>query len=447
MGLAPIIGNKSKKKATSEEQFPNGIDLYYGIQWWDRGNVLHPVINSSTGLGQGPSPFFDPRKPTVIYCHGWQPGGVSSTGLERLTSHDGVHLADLWIDQGWNVGSFFWTQFADEPDVQVAEAKIWETCLDSELCWPNHQMSWKGQDAKSHPWKGEQPKSASQLFYDSIVACLSEAQPDSGFQLRIVGHSLGGSMAIATGYKLALAARQGKIPMLLKPDRIAMLDPFWSTSNEAAVISRMYEVSNTHNITLEVSRASSFSAPARYGDALKNYYGDVFFAVFSWINPSYCDPVSIEALSGPAAALKHGAAVASYFLGMDPANPNGDSGPSARTTKAKLQEVRDQGLYWKQVKGMSTEIILDDEYEKLSWRSSEPIAGSSPEQWFAGFILLNVSTWGLTACFSCCCCYHLTTKLQDRSRRFRNMDEGAHSHVTLETVLAASFHEPLEERA
>ena len=24
-------------------------------------------------------------------------------------------MADAWIDAGWNVGSFYWTQFADAP--------------------------------------------------------------------------------------------------------------------------------------------------------------------------------------------------------------------------------------------------------------------------------------------------------------------------------------------
>jgi hypothetical protein len=175
MGLAASNSISARaqcvKKAAHENQFPGGMDLWYGIQWWGRGDVLHPVINSTTGLGQGPSEHFDPRKPTVIYCHGWSPTIVKhGIGLDRLTSCGGVHMADLWIDQGWNVGSFFWTQFADEQgDVHTAEAKIWETCSDDD-CVPNHAMRWMGEDGELHPWKGGPEKSAGQIFFDSVVA-------------------------------------------------------------------------------------------------------------------------------------------------------------------------------------------------------------------------------------------------------------------------------------
>mmetsp|Transcript_71856 Transcript_71856/g.233554 ORF Transcript_71856/g.233554 Transcript_71856/m.233554 type:complete len:83 (+) Transcript_71856:973-1221(+) len=52
------------------------------------------------------------------------------------------------------------------------------------------------------------------------------------------------------------------------------------------------------------------------------------------VNPSYVDPIDIEWISGPAAALKHIAAVASYFLSIDRNNPNAASGPSARMQRS-----------------------------------------------------------------------------------------------------------------
>mmetsp|Transcript_71859 Transcript_71859/g.233564 ORF Transcript_71859/g.233564 Transcript_71859/m.233564 type:complete len:480 (+) Transcript_71859:54-1493(+) len=414
MGWAPVLGNQNNKKALPEEQFPGGLDLWYGIQWWGRGDVLHPVVNSTTGLGQGPSPFFDPTKPTVIYCHGWQNGGVGSSGLERLTSHDGIHMADSWIDQGWNVGTFYWTQFADEPNVEVAEAKIWETCLEDRVCYPNHAMSWRGKDGKSHPWNGGLQKSAGQIFYDSVVASMATARPESGFKLRLVGHSLGGGMVMAAGFKLAAAADKGEIPAFLKPDRIAMLDPNWSPANEEAVFTRMYEISHFHNVTVEVTRASSFSAPARYGNQLKNLGN--YTCAFSWVDPLYVDPIDIEWLTGPAGGLKHMAARTSYFLSIDRNNPNRPSGPSARTPNDVLKQVTISGQYWKQTKGMSTETVLDDEYEKLAWATSEPITGASIEEWSTGLILLNVAAWGLTAYWSFWGCYHGAVFAQALSR-------------------------------
>mmetsp|Transcript_109682 Transcript_109682/g.353830 ORF Transcript_109682/g.353830 Transcript_109682/m.353830 type:complete len:173 (+) Transcript_109682:978-1496(+) len=134
------------------------------------------------------------------------------------------------------------------------------------------------------------------------------------------------------------------------------------------------------------------------------------------VNPSYVDPIDIEWISGPAAALKHIAAVASYFLSIDRNNPNAASGPSARTPNDVLKQVTISGQYWKQTKGMSTETVLDDEYEKLAWATSEPITGASIEEWSTGLILLNVAAWGLTAYWSFWGCYHGAVFAQALSR-------------------------------
>jgi len=413
--------DKSHQNSTPEEQFPRGIDLYYGIAWWSKGNVLHPVVNATTGLGQGPSPHFDPRKPTVIYSHGWQNGGVTGGGLERLTSHTGIHMADLWIDQGWNVGSFYWSQFADDT-LEQAETKIWEDCLSDGPCYPSGPMTWKDKDGHPQPWKSSlgKPKSVGELFYDSVVACLASADSSSSskFQLRLVGHSLGGGNVMAAGYKLAADADRGVIPKFMKPDRIAMLDPFWSVSREGQVLGRMYELSQTHGVTIELSRASDFSVTTRYGNQLKNMDIDKGVAAFSMVYPEYVDPLLNDVFSGPAEALRHMSAKTYYFLSIDPLNPNADLGPSARTTNAVLQNFAKSNKFWRQTEGLSTETILDDKYEVHSWSGSPPITGGTPESWILFFYSLSFIFLLLTSCVLCCCgCYvRLFVKAQSRSR-------------------------------
>eukprot|EP00932_Pfiesteria_piscicida_P009522 SRR837773.2026.p1 GENE.SRR837773.2026~~SRR837773.2026.p1 ORF type:complete len:280 (+),score=79.70 SRR837773.2026:124-840(+) len=209
---------------------------------------------------------------------------------------------------------------------------------------------------------------------------------------------------------IASAAAKGKIPSALKPDRIAMLDPFWSPSNEVRVLTRMYELAATYNITVEVTRASPFSAPARYGEALKA--AKEYFASFSWVDPAYVDPIGIEWLSGPGAALKHMAAKTSYFLGIDPRNPNAATGPSAATPNEVLKAVQASKKYWRQTAGTSTETIMDDKYELLEWATSPPLRGSGPEQVLVGFLLLNAWAWSLTLICCCCGCFHGHKKAQ-----------------------------------
>ncbi|MEM9982754.1 MAG: hypothetical protein AAF734_09665, partial [Bacteroidota bacterium] len=60
--------------------------------------------------------FYDPSKKTMLFSHGWQPGGtmehtadpVNEDGRSRQTEAD-IHK---WHTDGWNVMLFFWTQYA-----------------------------------------------------------------------------------------------------------------------------------------------------------------------------------------------------------------------------------------------------------------------------------------------------------------------------------------------
>ena len=212
------------KCSSLEEAHPDGLDLWYGIMWWSKGDVLHPVINKDTGLGMGPSPYFDPAKPTLIYSHGYQPGAGAAAQRERLTSFRGVFMADEWLDQGWNVGSFYWTQFADAPTVGEAEDKIWPSCLPVSGICDAPTMSWIKKDGSSETPPANSIPSVSDLMYEAVVASTAGARPDQGFKLRIVGQSLGGSVVIGAGYRLAAAADAGLIPPYLKPGALFSVD-------------------------------------------------------------------------------------------------------------------------------------------------------------------------------------------------------------------------------
>merc|ERR1712151_782043 len=82
----------------------------------------------------------------------------------------------------------------------------------------------------------------------------------SNFSLRLVGHSLGGGLVLAAAYKLIVAANAGLIPACLKPDRIALLDPYWSQHYESDVALRLHKLAFRHNVTIEMYAGSVFSS-------------------------------------------------------------------------------------------------------------------------------------------------------------------------------------------
>jgi hypothetical protein len=391
---------------TAEEAHPNGIENYYGIMWWGKGDVLHPIINNVTGLGFGPSKYFDPNKPTLIYSHGYQPGAGESARRERLTSFDGVLMADAWIEAGWNVGSFYWTQFADEPNVEGAEAKIWPLCLPVlDVCDAPYPMRWKKKDGTFVKPLANSIPSVSDLLYESIVASTEGANPEKGFKLRLVGHSLGGSVVIGASYRLAAAADAGIIPSYLKPERVSMLDPFWTPAHARDVFQRLLRMRYVHNVTQDMSRTSVFSAPAGYGKELLTTPNSQLTTAFVWQDAKFISSQNGYFAGATAGAAKHMSSKAFYFLSIDPKNPNKEIGPSAVTNDQVVKDFAVSGYYWKQVKGFYTESILDDVYEKLSWHHDPlPNHDGDAEGTIAIWVLINVLFLVLTCCCGICFC-------------------------------------------
>ena len=99
-----------------------GID--FGLYFF--GSDRH----GSKWLNSTPNPNFDPKKPTVIYIHGWEKDTTlkefrESFWVSDIEGYIGKTIHQSWQEKGWNTGIFYWNQFADEPEVRYAEAKIW----------------------------------------------------------------------------------------------------------------------------------------------------------------------------------------------------------------------------------------------------------------------------------------------------------------------------------
>lgn len=197
--------------------------LDFGIYWYGLGNVSQKAV---PGVA---NPYYVATRPTVIYVHGWQQNSAVNRRRETFnyqwndaTYGVNVNMADAWIRAGWNIGIFYWNQFADEGEVKDAEAKI-HTNLGPQ------GMRWRRCDG-TYTTAGSPTVGAAQLFYNAIVANMGSF---SGTHLRIAGHSLGSQMAVNVTRLLSDAVGAGRINSRLRPTRVALLDPFWSNGSKS----------------------------------------------------------------------------------------------------------------------------------------------------------------------------------------------------------------------
>ncbi|WP_128896145.1 hypothetical protein [Longirhabdus pacifica] len=192
----------------------NWDELDVGLYWFDENNQPSKTEN------------FIADRPTVIYVHGWQNGTTLNKFRESFLFSDTdkygeeiyANTLTSWKQQGWNVGIFYWNQLSDEGEVKDAEAKIWTSD------YSNVGMRWKDSTGESR-YDNMPQVSAGELFYDSYVKAM---EGYTGNNIRIVGHSLGNQMAVHVTKLISDDVKAGNIAENLMPNRIALLDPYYS---------------------------------------------------------------------------------------------------------------------------------------------------------------------------------------------------------------------------
>ena len=338
---------------------PNVLD--YGIYWFGKGNVSQKAIVGAT------NPYYRANRPTVIYFHGWQPGSSSKGSRETFNYQQNdssygidVDAADAWIDAGWNIGIFYWNQFADEGEVRDAEAKIWTAT-------GPRGMRWRKADG-SYSTAGSPAKSAAGLFVEQYAAVM---QGYTGPHVRFAGHSLGNQMAINSAMQISNQVDAGQLASNLRPKRVALLDPFWSKNGKdylggkwTGEISREYVTAlKAKGLVFEHYKSSGIT-DSGVGD--KNVGMEeltAFVRTAPWYVPSWD-------LAG-----KHSAAPNEYFLSFASAppvectiswgkrNPTGKVAASASTADSRIGEMMRADKEWVQVEGRYTQATDDDWYE------------------------------------------------------------------------------------
>ena len=188
--------------------------------------------------------FFDPNKPTLLFIHGDQP--TTTLHHKRIDfcysylQTDGdmspvINTLPYW--RGWNVGIFYWNQFADDVAgksisnlvkvVTYPEMKIYSSQNAANMRWSyldaQGKLAFCALDNKHcAPLPVDRhgnPLSIRQILYQAFL----NAVPNNYHQeLRISGQSLGTQLEIQlTGYL-------DENPLAPKPSTLVLLDPYFT---------------------------------------------------------------------------------------------------------------------------------------------------------------------------------------------------------------------------
>lgn len=347
-----LIMNGVQAKAAEQSQD-------YGIYWFGKGNVSEKFVSGQSNK------YFDASKPTVIYVHGWKKDSQTNNKKESFNFQDEngqiLNASDTWIEKGWNIGVFYWDIFSDEGSVTDAEAKIWSNNGPKKMRWRDHNGEYHDSNSKN----------AGELFYDTYVQAMKDYQ---GNNIRITGHSLGNQMATYLTKRVYDAADAGQVSKNIKPNRLSLLDPYWSNIGKdylsgkwTGEVCRSYVKDlKARGTAIELYR-STYIDETPAGD---NNQGELDQTAFIHLNAWFKSSFDI--------AGKHNAAVSMYFLSyLSPAPPlyNREgfknyskiegNGPSASSSDSDIKNFMNSKYRYDQYTGAYTLSPKDNGYAQI----------------------------------------------------------------------------------
>ena len=360
----------------------NGEDfLDYGLYWFDADNNSYKGFDENLDIPLVvSSSVYDLEKPTIIYFHGWQLGsseeGYRRENFELIDDDNNIDINTVtaWKEKGWNVAIFYWNQFADELEVKDAEAKIWHATKGPKGI--RYRLSDGSYSNEQAP-----PRNLGKLAANQIRKVLAD---NTSKNIRLAGHSLGSQLAVYVGKLMSNAVANGNLSSDLMPNRIELLDPFWSQDSKSYLTDlnndgendwtgervRLYidDLKRDNNVAFTWYKSSLISNIG-IGDSNNNLKEEVAFqSVRFWY------------LNGIDIANKHVYVRHNYFWSMAYDSPNevrlnfwrqrrstGNVAASAATPKQRILDLMDSGYLWDQVEGRYTPSPSDDEFEFKKW--------------------------------------------------------------------------------
>jgi hypothetical protein len=193
--------------------------------YWAARTVLHGgnvTLVWTKSCPDSISPSFNPTKKTLLLVHGLQPDCVLN-GDQFALNGDLDAILGPWIQMGYNVGAFLWTQFADEEIINFvwSEDQIYTTRSFV-------KMRYKIRTSKGKIIARDAPMNMSVTDY--FIQAWKAHWPNNqevGPEIRVVGHSLGTQLVMNSAYHIYMDDSIDR-----KPDRLALLDAVMSPHNK-----------------------------------------------------------------------------------------------------------------------------------------------------------------------------------------------------------------------
>ncbi|CAK9051620.1 TPR repeat-containing thioredoxin TTL1 [Durusdinium trenchii] len=199
--------------------FPKQLDA--AIYWFGPEDQTEKATGSA-------SKFYDPSRPTMLYFHGWTgQGGGWTSKCKRLTTRchpdicpngGGQLLVNSWLEEGWNVGFFYWDQFSDEECARDAEQKLWFDRGGDGIRWKSFDPATGRTEYRTYQENLDE-LSVSDMCANSVKMAMGSFK---GSQVRFVGHSLGAQLAVRCASLLHVEDHAAA------PQRLALLEPYFS---------------------------------------------------------------------------------------------------------------------------------------------------------------------------------------------------------------------------
>lgn len=299
-----------------------------------------------------------------------------------------------WFERGWNVGIFYWDQFADAPCERDAEQKIW-------FDRSGRGLAWKSYDAASGSSETRHLQNATSMVDLCSASLASALRGFSGAQLRFVGFSLGAQLAAGCASQLLASGAD------VKPTRLSLLDPLFThrhlkifrcgadptgfTSRQSVghlapqSTSKAVEAVRRHHVATDVYKTSPYSEPDMAGIGYTSMLLDHLALVVKYV-PDWCDAIYRKySLSyDENLECRHHAAIPLYFMShADPSPPlvgtqfsnipgacltptaacSDEEVHSLARTKEAARDSSQADVYWVQVEGRDTASTSDDRFK------------------------------------------------------------------------------------
>ncbi|MDE6472170.1 MAG: hypothetical protein K2L52_04000 [Clostridia bacterium] len=203
---ALVACNGTKEPAMDQVEMSYDTSTDYGVYWFGDGNSDY--VRSGKNMD---TKYFDPSKPTFVFAHGWEPDPSNSTDgffedfvtHKETVSYTGVTKRDyakILKSQGYNVACLSWFSYAKTLGKNFA------------YIWLNFDNGY----------------ALSTRFAMELALVLGE---DYQGDVKMVGHSYGSQLALATTYQLVKMQKNKNFSNdHIIPSRLTLADPYFGKS-------------------------------------------------------------------------------------------------------------------------------------------------------------------------------------------------------------------------